>query len=171
MRHARKTPHLSRPKGAREALLIGLAQALIRHKAITTTLPKAKALRPFIEPILSKAKVDSMHHRRYVFARLRHKAPVKLLFGQIASTIADRPGGYTRIIKLERRSGDSAPMARIELVDYNHLYKAKEDKPTAGRRRKRSKAAANTQPQTAVEDSTKTPQPQPAPQGESSGIN
>ncbi len=153
MRHGKKTVHLSRKKGAREALLTGLAKALILHKSIKTTLPKAKALRPFIEPILTKAKVDTTHHRRYAFARLKHKEPVKILFDQISPQIATRPGGYTRIIRLAPRVGDRAPMALIELVDYNYLFEKSTPKASKTRRsrKKKAQASAHTTPAAAQE--------------------
>lgn len=119
MRHGKKINSLSRKTAVRKALLTNLAKFLIQHKRIKTTLAKAKALRPFIEPIITKAKVDSMHSRRQVFRRFQSKQTVKTLFNEIAFKIGNRPGGYTRIIHLNQRLGDAADMALIELVDYN----------------------------------------------------
>lgn len=110
---------LGRKKGHRKALLTNLGKKLIIHKRIITTLAKAKALKPFIEPILTKSKKDTVHSRRQVFAHFQDKVPTKTLFNDIAPRIADRPGGYTRIIHLPRRAGDNAEMAMIELVDYS----------------------------------------------------
>ena len=119
MRHGKKFNHLGRQKGHRKALLQNLANALIAHKRITTTLAKAKALRVFVEPLLTKSKNSSTHSQRVVFSYLQQKETVAELFNNIAPKIADRPGGYTRIIKLGSRLGDAAEMAMIELVDYN----------------------------------------------------
>ena len=122
MRHGVKTNHLGRKTPHRKALMRNMAIALIEHKRITTTLAKAKALRVFVEPLLTKAKKDDMNNRRVVFSYLQNKEAIKELFDIISLKIADRPGGYTRIIKLERRLGDAADMALIELVDYNEIY-------------------------------------------------
>lgn len=110
---------LGRKKAHRKALLANLGKNLIIHKRIITTLAKAKALKPFIEPILTKSKTNTTHSRRQVFARFQDKVPTKTLFTDIAPRIADRPGGYTRIIHLPKRAGDNADMAMIELVDYS----------------------------------------------------
>ena len=123
MRHGKKFNHLSRPTAHRKALLSNLAKSLILHKRIRTTVAKAKALRKFVEPILTKAKSDTTHSRRVVFAYFQDKAPVKELYQHIAPKIADRPGGYTRIIRLGYRLGDHAEMCLIELVDYNDYLK------------------------------------------------
>ncbi|MBK7692026.1 MAG: 50S ribosomal protein L17 [Bacteroidetes bacterium] len=122
MRHGVKINHLGRKTPHRKALMRNMAIALIEHKRITTTLAKAKALRVFVEPLLTKAKKDDMNNRRVVFSYLQNKEAIKELFDIISSKIADRPGGYTRIIKLERRLGDAADMALIELVDFNEIY-------------------------------------------------
>ncbi len=122
MRHGLKINHLGRKTPHRKALMRNMAIALIEHKRITTTLAKAKALRVFVEPLLTKAKKDDMNNRRVVFSYLQNKEAIKELFDIISSKIADRPGGYTRIIKLERRLGDAADMALIELVDFNEIY-------------------------------------------------
>jgi len=132
MRHGKKFNHLSRPAAHRKALLTNLAKELILHKRIRTTLAKAKELRKFIEPILTKAKKDTTHARRVVFSYFQDKVPVKELFDDVASQISDRPGGYTRIIRLGNRLGDHAEMCMIELVDYNKLFH-KEDKPMSAK--------------------------------------
>lgn len=145
MRHRNKLNHLGRPVGHRRALLMNLAKSLILHKRITTTLAKAKALRPFVEPIFTRVKKeDTTHARRMVFSKFQDKKIVKELFNHIAEKIAHRLGGYTRIIKLENRLGDYAVMAMVELVDYNQLYTKgqKSVKPTRRQKRKRNIGAA-----------------------------
>jgi len=127
MRHGKKINHLSRTDSHRRALLSSLATSLIVHKRITTTVAKAKALRVYVEPLLTKSKTDSTHSRRQVFSYLQDKNSVNILFRDIASKIAERAGGYTRIIKTGTRLGDNAEMCFIELVDYNTLYTAKAD--------------------------------------------
>ena len=122
MRHGKKVNHLGRTNSHRKAMLANMATSLILHKRITTTLAKAKALRVYAEPILTKSKDDTTHSRRTVFSYLQDKDAISILFRDIAPKIADRPGGYTRIIKLENRLGDNAEMAIIELVDYNTVY-------------------------------------------------
>src|SRR6187402_2973025 len=123
MRHGKKINHLGRKTAHREALLSNLASSLILNKRITTTVAKAKALRKYVEPLLTKAKADTTHSRRTVFSYLQNKESVQTLFGEVASKITDRPGGYTRIIKFgEARLGDNAEMCLIELVDFNTLY-------------------------------------------------
>ncbi|HEX7016872.1 MAG TPA: 50S ribosomal protein L17 [Cyclobacteriaceae bacterium] len=123
MRHGNKVNHLGRTASHRKALLSNMASSLIVNKRLTTTVAKAKALRRFVEPILTRAKTDTQHSRRMAFSYLQDKESVKALFGEVASKIAERPGGYTRIIKLgQTRLGDSAEMCLIELVDFNDLY-------------------------------------------------
>ncbi|AYB30172.1 MULTISPECIES: 50S ribosomal protein L17 [Chryseolinea] len=123
MRHGKKVNHLGRKTAHRQALLSNMASSLILNKRITTTVAKAKALRKYVEPLLTKSKDDTTHSRRTVFSYLQNKESVKTLFGEVASKIADRPGGYTRIIKLgDVRVGDNAEMCLIELVDFNTLY-------------------------------------------------
>ncbi len=122
MRHGDKINNLGRTASHRNALLINLTCQLFEHKKIVTTLAKAKALRPFVEPIITKSKENTTHQRRVVFSRLQDKAAVKELFDVISPKIASRPGGYTRVIKLGRRVGDNAELALIELVDYNEIY-------------------------------------------------
>lgn len=141
MRHNRKINHLGRKSAHRKALLSNMACSLILHKRIQTTLAKAKALKLFVEPLLTKSKNDTTHSRRTVFAYLRHKEAVTELFGDVAQKIANRPGGYTRILKLGNRLGDNAKMCMIELVDYNTTYtevKKEEVKKTTRRRRSSS---------------------------------
>lgn len=143
MRHGKKHNHLGRTTSHRKAMLANMASSLITHKRITTTLAKAKALRVYVEPIITKSKNDTTHSRRTVFAYLQNKEVVTELFRDVAAKVANRPGGYTRIIKLNNRLGDNAEMALIELVDYNEVYgkdtAAAEKKTT---RRGRSKATA-----------------------------
>lgn len=123
MRHGKKINHLGRTASHRSALLSNMASSLILNKRITTTVAKAKALRKYVEPLLTKSKDDTTHSRRVVFSYLQNKESVKTLFGEVASKISDRPGGYTRIIKLaDTRLGDNAEMCLMELVDFNTLY-------------------------------------------------
>ncbi len=119
MRHQRKRHKLGRTASHRKATLVALSNALITHKRVTTTVPRAKALRTFIEPIITRAKDDSQHNRRQAFRHLRDKQAVTTLFTEVAEKIGERPGGYTRVVRIGRRAGDAAPMAIIELVDYN----------------------------------------------------
>ena len=121
MRHQKKRHQIGRGHSHRKATLAALSNALIRHKRITTTLPKAKALRVYVEPLINRAKDDTTHNRRQVFRHLQDKESIKELFGEISMKVTDRPGGYTRVIKLGQRAGDAAPMAMIELVDYNDV--------------------------------------------------
>jgi large subunit ribosomal protein L17 len=124
MRHGKKTNHLGRKTAHRRSMLANMACSLIEHKRIHTTVAKAKALKVFVEPLITKSKEDSTHNRRIAFSRLRQKEAITELFDQVGKKVAGRPGGYTRIIKLGHRLGDNADMAMIELVDYNDLYKA-----------------------------------------------
>ena len=147
MRHGKKINHLGRTASHRNAMLSNMASSLIVHKRIETTVAKAKALRKFVEPLLTKAKSDTTHSRRTVFATLQNKESIKELFDSVAGKIADRPGGYTRIIKLsDARLGDNAEMCIIELVDYNEaLLEAKNaGEAKATTRRSRSKKKADT---------------------------
>lgn len=137
MRHGKKFNHLGRKVGHRKALLRNLAISLIEHKRINTTLAKAKALRVFVEPLVTKAKADSTHNRRVVFSYLQNKEAVKELFGDIAKRVDTRPGGYVRIIKTGFRKGDAAETAMIEFVDFNEVYTAGSESSTGGRRRRR----------------------------------
>ncbi len=122
MRHGDKIKNLSRTKAHRDALLSNLACQLIRHKRIVTTVAKAKALRVYVEPLITKGKENTTHQRRVVFSYLQDKETIKELFGAVAEKVAGRPGGYTRIIKLGARHGDNAETAMIELVDFNEVY-------------------------------------------------
>ncbi|MDB4920481.1 50S ribosomal protein L17 [Mucilaginibacter sp.] len=143
MRHGKKVNHLGRTNSHRKAMMSNMATSLILHKRITTTLAKAKALRGYVEPILTKSKSDTTHSRRTVFSYLQDKDAVSILFREIAEKIANRPGGYTRIIKMENRLGDNAEMAMIELVDYNTVYGndvVKAEKKSTRRRGGSSKA-------------------------------
>jgi large subunit ribosomal protein L17 len=137
MRHGKKHNHLGRTKSHRVAMLGNMASSLILHKRITTTLAKAKALRVYVEPMITKSKSDTTHSRRTVFSYLQNKEAVTILFREIAEKVATRPGGYTRIIKLENRLGDNAEMAIIELVDYNTVYGGKETVAATTTRRSR----------------------------------
>ncbi len=121
MRHGKKFNHLGRTASHREAMLSNMASSLIKYKRINTTVAKAKALRKYIEPIITKAKSDTTHSRRMVFSYLQDKESVQELFGSVAEKVANRPGGYTRIIKMGNRLGDNADMCMMELVDYNEL--------------------------------------------------
>lgn len=136
MRHGKKVDKLGRTDSHRKAMLANMATSLIKHKRITTTLAKAKALRKYVEPLITKSKSDTTHSRRTVFAYLKDKEAITILFREISEKVASRPGGYTRIIKLENRLGDNAEMAFIELVDYNEIYGqiAKEEKKATRRR-------------------------------------
>ena len=143
MRHGKKVNHLGRKTAHRKAMLANMACSLIEHKRINTTVAKAKALKQFVEPLVTKSKVDTTHNRRIVFSRLRQKEAVTELFREVATKVGDRPGGYTRIIKLGNRLGDNAEMAMIELVDYNELYNAgKPSKKKSTRRSRRGGAKA-----------------------------
>ena len=138
MRHGKKFNHLGRTASHRKALLSNMACSLIEHKRINTTVAKAKALRVYIEPLLTKAKEDTTHNRRTVFSYLQNKEAVTELFRTIAPKIAERNGGYCRIIKTGFRLGDGADTAMIELVDFNELYSAKSDTKKTTRRSRRS---------------------------------
>ena len=146
MRHNKKFNHLSRKKGHRDALLMNLTISLIMHKRITTTLAKAKALRVYAEPLITRSKTDDMTNRRIVFSYLQNKEAVKELFGVVAEKVAERPGGYTRILKTGHRLGDNAEMAMIELVDFNEnmleASASKKEKSTRRSRRKKNAAPA-----------------------------
>ena len=143
MRHGKKFNHLSRQKGHRAAMLANMACSLIEHKRINTTVAKAKALKQFVEPLITKSKDDTTHNRRICFAYLRSKYAVTDLFRDVAAKVGDRPGGYTRIIKVGNRLGDNADMAMIELVDFNELYNGgkKEEKKAKSRRGGKAKGA------------------------------
>ncbi|MBS7321143.1 MAG: 50S ribosomal protein L17 [Myroides sp.] len=158
MRHGKKVNHLGRQAGHRKAMLANMACSLIEHKRINTTVAKAKALKQFVEPLVTKSKTDDTHNRRIVFTYLRNKYAVTELFREVAPKVGDRPGGYTRIIKLGNRLGDNAEMAMIELVDFNELYNAgKKEVKKATTRRGRKKAEPKAdQPVAEVETSEET---------------
>ena len=136
MRHGKKVIHLGRKTAHRKSMLANLGCSLIEHKRINTTVTKAKALKRFIEPIITKSKTDSTHNRRIAFSLLRDKKTITELFREVASKVGDRPGGYTRVIKLGNRLGDNASMAMIELVDFNDIYNT--EKITKKKTRRRS---------------------------------
>ena len=138
MRHGKKFNHLSRTTSHRSAMLSNMACSLIEHKRINTTIAKAKALRVYVEPILTKSKEDTTHNRRTVFSYLQSKEAVTELFRTVAPKIAGRPGGYTRIIKTGFRQGDAADMAMIELVDFNELYNPNAEAKKVTRRSRRA---------------------------------
>ena len=144
MRHGKKFNHLSRTADHRRAMLANMAISLIMHKRITTTLAKAKALKKYVEPLITRCKKDDTNSRRVVFRYLQDKYAVKELFGEVAAKVADRPGGYTRVIKLGTRQGDAAEMAFIELVDFDENM-AKAPKAAKKTRRSRKSAAAQTE--------------------------
>ena len=146
MRHGKKFNHLGRQTAHRKAMLANMACSLIEHKRINTTVAKAKALKQFVEPMITKSKEDTTHNRRIVMSRLRQKEAVAELFREVAAKVGDRPGGYTRIIKLGNRLGDNADMAMIELVDYNEIYNAGKEKKKTTRRSRRAGKKAITPP-------------------------
>ncbi|MBL6646475.1 MAG: 50S ribosomal protein L17 [Flavobacteriaceae bacterium] len=184
MRHGKKIAHLGRTASHRKAMLANMASSLIEHKRINTTVARAKALKRFVEPLITKAKSDTTHNRRVVFSSLRNKYAVTELFSDISEKIGDRPGGYTRIVKLGNRMGDNADMAMIELVDFNDTYETAKPKKKRSRRRGGSKPqaaeaaapeevvveeTAETQAdEAAVEDNATTEEPQAESNSESS---
>jgi len=139
MRHGKKIAHLGRKTAHRKYMLANMACSLIEHKSINTTVAKAKALKRYVEPLITKSKNDSTHNRRIVFSYLKNKYAVTELFRNISEKIGERPGGYTRIVKLGNRLGDNASMAMIELVDFNSIYNLNTDSNKKTRRRKKSK--------------------------------
>lgn len=153
MRHGKKFNHLGRKTAHRKAMLSNMACSLIEHKRINTTIAKAKAIRQYIEPLITKSKNDTTHNRRIVFSYLRDKYAVTELFKEISVKVADRPGGYIRIIKLGNRQGDNASMAMVELVDYNELYNPNGKKKKKSTRRGKSKKVEDA----VVEETTEAP--------------
>ncbi|MDD2380091.1 MAG: 50S ribosomal protein L17 [Mariniphaga sp.] len=151
MRHNKKFNHLGRTSSHRKALLANMASSLIESKRITTTVAKAKALRTYVEPLLTKAKDDTTHSRRIVFSQLQNKNAVSELFRNVAAKIADRPGGYTRILRTGTRLGDNAEMCIIELVDYNEIMLTSAEE-AAKPKRKRSRRGTAKKSETSVED-------------------
>ena len=157
MRHGKKINHLGRKKAHRKAMLANMACSLIEHKRINTTVAKAKALKQFVEPLITKSKAENnlsaekgTHNRRVVFKSLRDKYAITELFSVVSEKVADRPGGYTRIIKLGNRLGDNAVMAMIELVDFNEVYNAGKPKKKSTRRSRRGSGAKTETPPVAV---------------------
>jgi large subunit ribosomal protein L17 len=159
MRHGNKKNNLSRKTAHRSAMLSNMANSLIEHKRIQTTVAKARELRKFVEPLITKSKNDTTHSRRVVFSYLQNKHAVSELFRDVAVKVGDRPGGYTRIIKLGTRLGDNAQMAMIELVDYNDVYTGKEEAKKTTRRSRRSSSAKTAAPAApAVEENVSAPE-------------
>lgn len=162
MRHGKKFNHLGRTASHRSAMLSNMASSLILHKRITTTVAKAKALRKYVEPIITKAKKDDTHSRRMVFSYLQNKQSVSVLFSEVADKVANRPGGYTRIFKTGTRQGDNAEMCIMELVDFNELLlqeaapaKAKTRRSRRGGKNKSQESSSETV--NASEESVETP--------------
>ena len=154
MRHNKKFNHLGRTASHRNAMLSNMACSLIKHKRITTTVAKAKALKKFVEPLITKSKEDTTNSRRVVFSNLQDKFAVTELFKEISVKVADRPGGYTRIIKTGNRLGDNAEMCFIELVDYNENMAKSAAKKTTRTRRSKKSAATEAQAETTTEATT-----------------
>lgn len=154
MRHNKKFNHLSRTASHRAAMLSNMATSLIMHKRITTTLQKAKALRVYVEPLITKAKEDTTASRRVVFSYLQNKYAITELFGTVATKVGNRPGGYTRIIKLGKRASDDADMAFIELVDFDENMAKTEKKATRTRRSRKSAAKAEAPKAEVAEEAT-----------------
>ncbi len=164
MRHGKKDNHLGRKKAHRDAMLSNLASSLLLHKRITTTVAKAKELRKYVEPLITKAKTDSTHSRRTVFSYLQNKESIQSLFGEVASRTAERAGGYTRIVKLGAvRLGDNAEMCMMELVDFNDLYKkddaAKKGKTRRSRKGKKAEGAESADAEAPAAEAKKEKKP------------
>jgi large subunit ribosomal protein L17 len=159
MRHGKKVNHLSRQTGHRKSMLANMACSLIEHKRIITTVAKAKALKQFVEPLVTKSKEDTTHNRRIVFAYIRNKYAVTELFREVAAKVGDRPGGYTRIIKLGNRLGDNADMAMIELVDFNELYNGGKKEEKKGRTRRAKKSTSTEKAPVAAAPKAEVPAP------------
>ncbi|RZJ86297.1 MAG: 50S ribosomal protein L17 [Chryseobacterium sp.] len=171
MRHGDKVNNLGRTTAHRKALLNNLAAQLIQHKRITTTLAKAKALRVFVEPLITRSKNDTTHNRRIVFSHLQNKESIKELFSAVSEKVADRPGGYTRIIKLAPRLGDAAEMAMIELVDFNTTYNVGEKAAAKKTRRSRGTVKKETPAAAATTEEATTPAVEEAPKADSETTN
>jgi len=155
MRHGKKINHLSRTSSHRKAMLANMASSLILHKRINTTTAKAKALKKYVEPLITKAKQDNTHSRRMVFSYLHDKVAVSELFRDVVEKVGERPGGYTRILKTGNRNGDNAEMCFLELVDYNENYTSTEEKQTTSRRRRRRRGGKKkSQSQQKAEESS-----------------
>ncbi|SDM06134.1 large subunit ribosomal protein L17 [Catalinimonas alkaloidigena] len=159
MRHGNKINHLGRTYSHRKAMLSNMATSLIMHKRITTTVAKAKELRKYVEPLITKAKDNTTHSRRIVFSHLQNKYSVQELFEEVAGRVATRPGGYTRILKLGARKGDGAEMAMIELVDFNEFIDISEKPKKTRRSRRGSKKASDTETTTAAAPQQETKSP------------
>ena len=158
MRHNKKFNHLGRTADHRQAMLANMAISLIMHKRITTTLAKAKALKMYVEPLITRCKDDSTNSRRVVFSYLQNKYAIKELFGEVSAKVGDRPGGYTRIIKLGTRQGDAAPICFIELVDFDeNMAKTATKKKSTRRSRKSTKAIEGAETTEATEASVEAP--------------
>ena len=155
MRHGKKVIHLGRKVAHRKSMLANMACSLIEHKRINTTLTKAKALKQFIEPLVTKSKSDTTHNRRNAFSALRDKYAVSELFNDIAQKVGNRPGGYTRVVRMGNRLGDNASMAMIELVDFNEVYNNEKETTKKSTRRGRAKKTAN-ESDIATEEISKT---------------
>lgn len=153
MRHQNKINQLGRTASHRKAMLANMASSLIEHKRISTTVAKAKALRGYIEPLITKSKNDTTHSRRMVFSKLQNKYAVSELFREVAPKVADRPGGYTRIIKTGFRQGDAAEMCIIELVDFNDMYSSGENK-AAAKKTRRSRRGGSTKAKAETKSTT-----------------
>lgn len=161
MRHGKSVNHLGRTASHRKAMLSNMASSLILHKRISTTVAKAKELRKYVEPLITKSKLDNTHSRRTVFSYLQNKESVKILFGEISEKVASRPGGYTRIIKTGNRLGDNADMCIIELVDYNTLYTNSDDQAAAKKTRRSRRGGSSSAP-AAAKVEAKAPASAPA---------
>ena len=155
MRHGKKFNHLCRTASHRDAMLSNMAVSLIMHKRITTTLAKAKALKKYAEPLITRCKDDSTHSRRVVFSYLQNKEALKELFGPVAEKVGDRPGGYTRIIKLGHRLGDAAPICFIELADFDENMAKTGKAAKRTRRSRKSSAKAETAPEAPATEEAK----------------
>ncbi len=160
MRHRKKFNHLGRKSAHRKSMLANMACSLIEHKRINTTVAKAKALRQYVEPIITRSKNDTTHNRRMAFRYLRNKYAVTELFREISEKVGDRPGGYTRIIKLGNRLGDNADMAMIELVDYNTSYNTDKPAKKKSRRSRRKKKGDGAEETSAVTVETEVAEPE-----------
>ena len=160
MKHGKKFNHLGRKAAHRKSMLANMASSLIEHKRISTTLAKAKALKQFVEPLITKSKNDSIHNRRLAFSALRNKYAVSELFRVVAEKVSDRPGGYTRVIKMGNRLGDNASMAMIELVDFNEVYNNEKSVSKKSTRRSRSRKKAESIQTTVPAESDKEQSPE-----------
>lgn len=166
MRHAKRINHLGRTDAHRKAMLSNMATSLIMHKRINTTLAKAKELRKYVEPMVTRSKNDTTHSRRMVFSLLHNKYAVTELFREIAPKVATRPGGYTRILKTGFRKGDNAEMCMIEFVDYNETYTIESGKKKSTRTRRSSKKSAAPAAEPVAEAAVETPAEETAPAAE-----